>query len=63
MKVSDILRAKGSTLYTLRPEQTVWAAVQTMAVHDIGSVVVACPLSAGAGRSDPSRGHLLLRRR
>src|SRR5437870_13741943 len=40
MRVSDILRTKGNTLHTLSPEQTVWAAVQTMAVHDIGSVVV-----------------------
>jgi len=40
MKVSDILRVKGDTLYTLDPEQTVWAAVQMMAEHDMGSVVV-----------------------
>jgi CBS domain-containing protein len=40
MNVSDILRVKGSALYTLSPERTVWAAVQMMAVHDIGSVVV-----------------------
>ena len=40
MKVSDILRLKGNTLYTLTPEHTLWAAVQTMAEHDIGSVVV-----------------------
>jgi CBS domain-containing protein len=40
MKVSDILRVKVNVLYTLSPEQTVWAAVQTMALHDIDSVVV-----------------------
>jgi len=40
MKVSDILRLKGNTLYTLTPEHTLWAAVQPMAEHDIGSVVV-----------------------
>jgi CBS domain-containing protein len=40
MKVSDLLRVKSNTLYTLNAEQTVWAAVQTMAEHDIGSVVV-----------------------
>jgi len=40
MKVSDILRVKGNTLYTLSPEHTAWAAVQMMAEHDIGSVVV-----------------------
>ena len=40
MKVSDILRVKGNTLYTLGPDQTLWQAVQTMAERDIGSVVV-----------------------
>ena len=40
MKVSDILRVKGNTLYTLGPEHTLWAAVQLMADRDIGSVVV-----------------------
>ena len=40
MRVSDILRVKGNTLYTLSPEHTLWSAVQTMAQHDIGSVVV-----------------------
>jgi CBS domain-containing protein len=40
MMVSDILRVKGNTLYTLSPDQTLWAAVQMMAEHDIGSVVV-----------------------
>jgi CBS domain-containing protein len=40
MKVTDILRVKGNTLFTLGPDQTLWAAVQTMAEHDIGSVVV-----------------------
>lgn len=40
MRVSDILRVKGNTLYTLCPDHTLWAAVQTMAQHDIGSVVV-----------------------
>ena len=40
MKVSDILHVKGSTLYTVRSDSTLWAAVQAMAEHDIGSVVV-----------------------
>ncbi len=40
MKVSDILRVKGSTLFTVRPDNSLWQAVQTMAEHDIGSVVV-----------------------
>ena len=40
MKVSDILRVKGNTLFTVTPESSLWSAVQTMAEKDIGSVVV-----------------------
>ena len=40
MKVSDILRVKGNTLFTGTPDSTLWAAVQVMADKDIGSVVV-----------------------
>ena len=40
MKVSDILRVKGSTLYTVQPEQPLNEAVATMAQFDIGSLVV-----------------------
>ena len=40
MKVSDILRVKGNTLFTVSPEQTLAEAVTTMAEHDIGSLVV-----------------------
>jgi CBS domain-containing protein len=40
MKVSDILRVKGNTLYTVSPETTVNKAVRVMAEHDIGSLVV-----------------------
>ena len=40
MKVSDILRVKGSTLYTVTPEEPLSTAVQTMADRDIGSLVV-----------------------
>jgi CBS domain-containing protein len=40
MKVSDILRVKGNTLYTVTPDSTLWAAVQVMADKDIGSGVV-----------------------
>jgi len=29
MKVGDILRVKGNTLYALGPDQTLWQAVQT----------------------------------
>jgi CBS domain-containing protein len=40
MKVSDILRVKGGTLFTVTPEQTLHDAVITMAERDIGSLVV-----------------------
>ncbi len=40
MKVSDILRVKGSTLFTVLPEQPLAEAASTMAEHDIGSLVV-----------------------
>ena len=40
MKVSDILRVKGGTLYTITPEEQLAEAVKTMAERDIGSLVV-----------------------
>lgn len=40
MKVSDILRVKGGTLFTVSPEQPLSVAVETMADRDIGSLVV-----------------------
>ena len=40
MKVSDILRVKGNTLYTVTPDEPVAVAVQIMAEKDIGSLVV-----------------------
>ena len=40
MKVSDILRVKGNTLFTVTPDQPLADAVNTMATHDIGSLVV-----------------------
>ena len=40
MKVSDILRLKGNTLYTVTPDERLAQAVQIMAEHDIGSLVV-----------------------
>lgn len=40
MKVSDILRVKGGTLFTVSPESALAEAVQTMADRDIGSLVV-----------------------
>src|ERR1700761_2249381 len=40
MKVSDILRVKGNTLFTVFADQPLHEAVVTMAEHDIGSLVV-----------------------
>ena len=40
MKVSDILRVKGGTLFTVSPDQALAEAIQTMADNDIGSLVV-----------------------
>jgi CBS domain-containing protein len=40
MKVNDILRVKGNTLYTAKPEQSLADALQLMAEKDIGSLVV-----------------------
>ncbi|OIQ77850.1 putative voltage-gated ClC-type chloride channel ClcB [mine drainage metagenome] len=40
MKVSDILRIKGNALYTVTQPTPLLHAVQTMAQHDIGSLVV-----------------------
>ena len=40
MKVSDILRVKGGTLYTVAPETSLNDAIKTMAGRDIGSLVV-----------------------
>jgi CBS domain-containing protein len=40
MKVSDILRVKGGTLYTVAPKDALEQAVTTMSANDIGSLVV-----------------------
>ncbi|WP_027016605.1 CBS domain-containing protein [Comamonas composti] len=40
MKVSDILRLKGNTLYTVQPDESLASAVQVMSERDIGSLVV-----------------------
>ena len=40
MKVSDILRVKGNTLYTVTPDEPLAHAAQVMAEKDIGSLVV-----------------------
>jgi CBS domain-containing protein len=40
MKVSDILRVKGGTLFTVTPDEPLSTAVSAMAEKDIGSLVV-----------------------
>jgi CBS domain-containing protein len=40
MKVRDILRVKGNTLYTITPEDSLQTAMNLMAEKDIGSLVV-----------------------
>ena len=40
MKVADILRVKGSTLFTVPPDQALADAVRSMSELDIGSLVV-----------------------
>ncbi|MEY4758492.1 MAG: hypothetical protein RJA34_3390 [Pseudomonadota bacterium] len=40
MKVSDILRVKGNTLYTANPDESLSRALDLMAEKDIGSLVV-----------------------
>jgi CBS domain-containing protein len=40
MKVSDILRVKGSALFTVAPDTALQTAVLVMSEHDIGSLVV-----------------------
>ena len=40
MLVSEILRIKGHTLFTTPPDRSVLEAVEVMAQHDIGSLVV-----------------------
>jgi CBS domain-containing protein len=40
MKVSDILRVKGGTLYTAQPDEPLVDALNLMAERDIGSLVV-----------------------
>jgi CBS domain-containing protein len=40
MRVTDILKVKGNTLFTVTPDTTLIDAVNAMAEHDIGSLVV-----------------------
>jgi CBS domain-containing protein len=40
MKIRDILRVKGSTLFTASPDTALQTAVMVMSDHDIGSLVI-----------------------
>ena len=40
LKVSEILRVKGHTLYTATPDMPILQALQTMSEQDIGSLVI-----------------------
>lgn len=40
MQVSDMLRVKGATLFTITPDTSILTAIHTMAERDIGSLVV-----------------------
>jgi CBS domain-containing protein len=40
MRVSDILKVKGNALFTVTPDTPLSEAVDAMAAHDIGSLVV-----------------------
>lgn len=40
LKVSEILRVKGETLFTATPDAPISQALETMSEHDIGSLVI-----------------------
>ena len=40
LKVSEVLKVKGNTLFTATPETLVTQALNTMSTHDIGSLVI-----------------------
>src|SRR5690606_42139288 len=40
LKVSEILRVKGHTLYTATPDMPITQALETMSEQDIGSLVI-----------------------
>ena len=41
MKISDIVKHKGSTVFTIAPSDTVTALLATLAEHNVGAVVAA----------------------
>ena len=40
LKVSEVLKVKGNTLFTATPDTLVTQALETMSAHDIGSLVI-----------------------
>lgn len=49
MKISDVVRSKGSDVVTMRPEATVGELLSVLADHNIGAVVVSHDGSSVAG--------------
>jgi len=49
MRISDILRKKGSHVVTIGPYRTVWDAIQTLNENKIGALVVTGPDGDVAG--------------
>lgn len=49
MRISDILRSKGSTVVTIRPEDSVRTLVAKLAEHNLGALVVSADGSTVAG--------------
>jgi len=49
MRISDILRKKGSHVVTIEPHRTVWDAIQTLNENKIGALVVTGPDGDVAG--------------
>ncbi len=56
MRISDILRGKGSAVATVTATTTVSGLLAELAVRNIGAVVVVGPAPGGQERSDPGIG-------
>ncbi|WP_347177385.1 CBS domain-containing protein [Glycomyces sp. L485] len=49
MRISDILRSKGSAVVTIRPEEPVRTLLAELAVHNVGALIVSPDGAAVAG--------------
>lgn len=49
MKISDVLRKKGSAVITVAPDETIASLLELLAQHNIGAVVVSADGSEVAG--------------